>query len=184
MSAFSKSARSAMSSMQGQFIAGEKSQIALKEDSEKLTQLASKLQWAKLVEEMSDSSKVIILKEPQPLKDWQYASPKVFLNIVFGIVLGIIGGLIAAFIAEFIDKKLTYSMLGDEIIYNLDKEFSKLSADVMSNVNQNKAFVFFEDVSANNAEKLKNFKNTIYIKADISNEFAEAINGIDSVVVF
>ena len=113
MSAFSNSARSAISNLQGQFIAGEKSKIAVTEEAEKLTQLSSKLQWAKLVESMSDSSKVVLLKEPLPPKDWEYVSPKLLINIILGIVFGAIASLFAVMIAEMRDKKLSYSMLGD-----------------------------------------------------------------------
>lgn len=73
---------------------------------------------------MSDSSKVIVLKEPRKLKDYEQTSPKLFTNILLGIVFGVIASLIAVLFRENTDKKLTYSMLGDEIIYDIEKILS------------------------------------------------------------
>lgn len=63
MSAFSKSAQQAMANLTGQVRAGEKSRVAITEEAEKVAALSSKLEWAKMVDEMSDSSKVLVLKE-------------------------------------------------------------------------------------------------------------------------
>ena len=184
MSAFSRSAQNAMSTLRSQYLAGEKARVEITEDANKVTQLANKLEWARLVEEMSDSSKVLVIKEPRPLRDWEYASPKLFTNILLGIVFGTIFSLMVLIYSEKTDKKLSYSMLGDNIIYDLDKEFNTLSAEIMSNINEKKAFIFFEDVSNSIAERLKQFTNTIFIKADISNEFTNTLNSADSVVLF
>ncbi|MBS5861576.1 hypothetical protein KID03_09135, partial [bacterium] len=118
MSAFSKPAQQAMSTIQGQIIAGEKSRIAVTEEAAKVANLSSKLQWAKMVEEMSDSSKVLVIKEPQKLRDFEYSSPKLLVNILLGIVFGFIASIFAVVFAETTDKKLSYSMLGDNIIYD------------------------------------------------------------------
>ena len=184
MSAFSRSAQTAMSSLRGQYLAGEKARVEITEEANKVTQLANKLEWARLVEEMSDSSKVLVIKEPYPLRDWEYASPKLFTNILLGIVFGAIFSLIALIYAEKTDKKLSYSMLGDNIIYDLDKEFDTLTAEIMSNINDKKAFIFFEEVSTLIADKFKQFENTTFIKADISKEFTKAVNSVDSIVIF
>lgn len=77
---------------------------------------------------MSDSSKVIVLKEPRKLKDYEQTSPKLFTNILLGIVFGVIASLIAVLFRENTDKKLTYSMLGDEIIYDIEKDFIDLKS--------------------------------------------------------
>ena len=45
----------------------------------------------------------------------------------------------------------------------------------MSNVNDKKAFIFFEEVPNSIIEKFKQFENTIFIKADISNEFTKTL---------
>ncbi len=183
MSAFSKSANRAISSMQGQFIAGEKSQISLKEDAEKLTQLASKLQWARLVEEMSDSSKVLLLKEPQLLRDWEYASPKLLTNILLGIIFGIISALIAVIFKELTDKKLSYSMLSENIIYN-SGELNELKKSIIVNSDKKLCAVSFNGIPKKVIEELQQYKNITFIKADISEDFVDYISKSDSVILF
>ena len=138
MSAFSKSAQQAMANIKGQIVAGQKSRIAVTEEAEKVAALSSKLEWAKMVDEMSDSSKVLVLKEPQKLRDFEYSSPKLLINILLGIVFGFIASLFAVIFAENTDKKLTYSMLGDNIIYNLEDDFSDLKLYLLAN--QDKKF--------------------------------------------
>ena len=86
MSAFSRSASSAIGNIRSQYIAGEKSQIAVSEESQKLTQLATKLEWAKMVEQMSDSSKVLVLKEPKQLRPFEKSSPKLLINIILSFI--------------------------------------------------------------------------------------------------
>ena len=67
LSAFSTAAQKAIGNLKGEYIAGEKSRVEINEEASKVANLSSKLQWAKLVEDMSDTSKVLILKEPQQL---------------------------------------------------------------------------------------------------------------------
>ena len=184
LSAFSKSAQSAMSTLKGQYIAGEKARIEISEDATKVTQLASKLEWARLVDEMSDSSKVIVIKKPYQLRDWEYTSPKLLINIFLGIVFGIIFALLSVFFAEYTDKKLTYTILGDNIIYDLDKELNILSTEVISNSDKKTAFIFFEEISKQTYEKFKDFVNVTPVKAEISNSFKESLNGVDNIVTF
>lgn len=176
LSAFSKSASQAISSMQGQFIAGEKSQIALKEDSEKLTQLSSKLQWARLVDEMSDSSKILILKEPKELKNWEYVSPKLLINIFLGVILGALISIIAVFIQEFCDKKLSYIMLGNNVIYDLKAEFKLFTSIIYSNENNKTAIITFNNISNDIGTYLEKFKNIQLLKADFSEQLFNQIS--------
>ena len=184
MSAFSKSAHNAISSMQGQFIAGEKSKISLTEDTQKLTQLASKLQWAKLVEEMSDSSKVVMLKEPTVPQDWEYTSPKLFTNIILGLIFGVLASLLLVIINEFRDKNLTYSMLGDEIIYDVEKEFNEFRKTLLLNNDKNLTVVAFNTIPEIILNELRKFKNINYLQADLSEEFVNGINNSDGIVSF
>ena len=184
MSAFSKSAHNAISSMQGQFIAGEKSKISLTEDTQKLTQLASKLQWAKLVEEMSDSSKVVMLKEPTVPQDWEYTSPKLFTNIILGLIFGVLASLLLVIINEFRDKNLTYSMLGDEIIYDAEKEFNEFRKTLLLNNDKNLTVVAFNTIPEIILNELRKFKNINYLQADLSEEFVNGINNSDGIVSF
>ena len=183
MSAFSKSAQMAMSSMQSQYIAGEKSKLEVSEDAAKVAQLSSKLEWAKLVDEMSESSKVLILKEPQMLQDYEQVSPKLFTQIILGIVFGVIAALFAVIYKEITDKKLAYSMLGDEIIYNTKKDFTDLKISLLTKKDEKISFVAFEKIDAQLLEQLSQFRNIKFVKADISEEFINSIKSCDSVII-
>lgn len=184
MSAFSKSAQTAMSTMQGQFIAGEKSQIALREDTEKLTQLSSKLQWAKLVDSMSDSSKVVLLKEPLPLRDWEYKSPKLFTNIILGIVFGVIASLIAVIFKEITDKKLAYSMLGDEIIYNAEEDLSEIKKVLLANNDKSVTIVAFSNIPNVIISELQKYRNINYVQADLTENFVAGVGSAEKAILF
>lgn len=183
MSAFSKSAQQAMANIKGQIVAGQKSRIAVTEEAEKVAALSSKLEWAKMVDEMSDSSKVLVLKEPQKLRDFEYSSPKLLINILLGIVFGFIASLFAVILAENTDKKLTYSMLGDNIIYNLEDDFSDLKLYLLANQDKKVSIAVFENISQNIAEHLQAYKNVNLVRADITEEFVQNIKNSDEVVV-
>ncbi len=183
MSAFSKSAQKAMANLTGQVRAGERSKVAVTEEAEKVAALSSKLEWAKMVDEMSDSSKVLVLKEPQKLKDFEYSSPKLFTNILLGIVFGFIASLFAVIFVENTDKKLTYSMLGDNIIYNLEEDFSDLKLLLLANADKHMSIITFEDIPSNILSKFENIRNINFVKADISNEFVNSIATSDKVIL-
>lgn len=183
MSAFSKSARQAMANLTGQVIQGQKSRVAVTEEAEKVAALSSKLEWAKMVDEMSDSSKVLVLKEPQKLRDFEYSSPKLLINILLGIVFGFIASLFAVIFAENTDKKLTYSMLGDNIIYNLEEDFSDLKLLLLANADKRMSIITFEDIPNNILSKFENIRNINFVKADISNEFVNNIAASDKVIL-
>ena len=184
MSAFSKSAQQAMANIKGQIVAGQKSRIAVTEEAEKVAALSSKLEWAKMVDEMSDSSKVLVLKEPQKLRDFEYSSPKLLINILLGIVFGFLAALFAVIFAENTDKKLTYSMLGENIIYNLENDFSDLKLFLLANQDKRVSIAVFENIPQNIAEQLQGFKNAHLVKADISGEFVQNIKNSDEIVIF
>lgn len=183
MSAFSKSAQQAMANLKGQVLQGQKSRAAVTEEAEKVAALSSKLEWAKMVDEMSDSSKVLVLKEPQKLRDFEYSSPKLLINILLGIVFGFIASLFAVIFAENTDKKLTYSMLGDNIIYNLEEDFSDLKLLLLANTHKCISIVTFEDIPNNILSKFENIRNINFIKADISNEFVKNIENSDKLII-
>ena len=183
MSAFSKSAQQAMANLKGQVIQGQKSRAAITEEAEKVAALSSKLEWAKMVDEMSDSSKVLVLKEPQKLRDFEYSSPKLLINILLGIVFGFIASLFAVIFAENTDKKLTYSMLGDNIIYNLEENFSDLKLLLLANADKHMSIITFEDIPSNILSKFENIRNINFVKADISNEFVNNITASDKVIL-
>lgn len=172
-----------MSTLQGQYIAGEKSKISVTEDASKVAALSSKLEWAKLVDEMSDSSKVIVLKEPRKLKDYEQTSPKLFTNILLGIVFGVIASLIAVLFRENTDKKLTYSMLGNEIIYDIEKDFIDLKSLLLAEKKERVSIVVFEGMSDSIINQLQKFKNINFVKADISNDFEEGVENSSKVIL-
>ena len=184
MSAFSRSAQQAMSTIKGQVIAGERSRIELTEEASKVAELSSKLEWAKMVDKMSDSSKVLVLKEPQKLRDFEYSSPKLLINIILGIVFGFIISIIALIFAELTDRKLSFSMLSDNIIYDLKKDFTDLKLQLLANQDKNISIVTFENLSDDILSSLKEFKNITVIKADITNEFVQYVNKSEKVVLF
>ena len=184
MSAFSKSAQQAMSTIKGQVIAGERSRIELTEEAAKVAELSSKLEWAKMVDKMSDSSKVLVLKEPQKLKDFEYSSPKLLINIILGIVFGFIISIIALIFAELTDRKLSFSMLSDNIIYDLKRDFTDLKLQLLANQDKNISIVTFENLSVEILSSLKEFKNITVIKADITNEFVQYVNKSEKVILF
>lgn len=183
MSAFSKSAQQAMANLKGQVIQGQKSRAAVTEEAEKVAALSSKLEWAKMVDEMSDTSKVLVLKEPQKLRDFEYASPKLLINILLGIVFGAIASLFAVIFAESTDKKLTYSMLGDNIIYNLEDDFSDLKLLLLANADKHISVVTFEDLPKSILSKFENVRNINFVKADISNEFVNSLAASNRVII-
>jgi uncharacterized protein involved in exopolysaccharide biosynthesis len=183
MSSFSKSAGSALASIKAQSIVGEKSAIAIKEDTDKLSQIAQKLQWAKLVEEMSDSSKVVVLKEPVPPRTWEYDSPKLIINILLGIIFGIIAAFFTVLILEYTDKKVALMMLGNhKIIYNVEKEFNKLYAYIITNKEKQITFILLEELSKEVIKRLSAFKNIQIIRAKVSTDFLEIIKQSDCLV--
>ena len=184
MSAFSRSAQSAMSTLKGQYVAGEKSRVEITEEASKVSQLATKLEWAKMVEEMSDSSKVLVIKEPMIPRNWEYNSPNLMINIIIGIIMGTIFAFITFLYKEFTDKKLTYSCLSDDIIYNLEKEFKQFCAYLITNKNKKILFAFCEGIPVDFSEKFKAFANISIIQAGISDTFLSAIQNSDQVVMF
>ena len=182
LSAFSNSASNAMGALKGQMAEGKKSQIAVSEEAEKMAELSKKLEWAKLVEEMSDSSKVLVLKEPQKLRPFENSSPKLFMNILLGIVFGFIAALAALIYVENTDKKLTYSMLGDEILYDLQNNTDELKMLLLANQDKRISLVTFGNLPYE--IDIKGFQNIQLLEADISSNFINGVSATDAVILF
>lgn len=182
LSAFSNSASNAMGALKGQMAEGKKSQIAVSEEAAKMAELSKKLEWAKLVEEMSDSSKVLVLKEPQKLRPFENSSPKLFMNILLGIVFGFIAALAALIYVENTDKKLTYSMLGDEILYDLQNNTDELKMLLLANQDKRLSLVAFGNLPYE--IDVKGFKNIQLLEADISSNFINGVSATDAVILF
>ena len=182
LSAFSNSASNAMGALKGQMAEGKKSQIAVSEEAAKMAELSKKLEWAKLVEEMSDSSKVLVLKEPQKLRPFENSSPKLFMNILLGIVFGFIAALAALIYVENTDKKLTYSMLGDAILYDLQNNTDELKMLLLANQDKRLSLVAFGNLPYE--IDIKGFKNIQLLEADISSNFINGVSATDAVILF
>ena len=183
LSAFSKSAGKAISSIQNQYASGTKFQVELQEETQKMTQIATKLQWAKMVEEMSESSKVLILKEPTPLRDFEYSSPKLLINIILGIIFGIIASLLFVVFSELTDKKISYSKLGENIIYNDNKNLFNIKKFLVDYKDRNITCILFENPEKNVLNLLSEFKNLNIIHADISTNFVDNINQNEFIIL-
>ena len=184
MSAFSNSASKAIGSIQNQYIQGTKSEIEVKEETAKLAELSKKLEWAKLVAEMSDSSKVLVLKAPIQPRDFEKASPKLFTNILLGIIFGGICSLFVLIYAEITDKKLTYSMLSDNILYDISSDISELQLSLLSKQNEQIALVPFEQIPNSTIEQLKEFSNLRLIYPELSNSFVNNLQSVSEVILF
>ena len=180
VSAFSIPAQKAISSLKSQYASSEKSILEMQEDSAKVAELAKKLEWAKLVKEMSGTSKVIVLKEPEKLRDFEYSSPRLVKNIIIGIILGFISAFISIIIAELTDKKLTFSAIDGNIIYNIKEDINNLKLLLLAEKDSKISFVSF--IENDMLKEQLNIKADI-IKADISEEFDKAIKNTDKIVL-
>lgn len=184
MSAFSQSASKALATLKGQVIEGQKSQIEVTEEAQKVASLSSKLEWAKLVDEMSDSSKVLVLNEPKLPRNFENSSPKLFTNILLGIVFGVIGALAALIYIEITDKKLSYSMLGEEVIYKAQKNIDEIKILMLINHNKFISLINFENIPEQIKQEIAQYKNIKIIEPEVSSTFISAINSSDAVILF
>ena len=183
MSAFSRSASQAMGNIKSQYIAGTKSQIAVSEESQKLEQLATKLEWAKMVEQMSDSSKVLVLKEPKQLRPFEKSSPKLLINIILGCIFGGIASLVALIFVEQKSKKLTYSMLTNNIIFDGLKN-PDLIGDICYSYNPKKVLILsFVQVPSVITNSLQNVSNTDIIYFNGTRNYIDKINTNDKIIL-
>lgn len=183
LSAFSTSASQAMGNIKSQYVAGEKSQIAVSEETQKLTQLAAKLEWAKMVEQMSDSSKILVIKEPKQLRTFENSSPKLLVNIILGCIFGYLAALFALIYTEINSKKLTYSALTNNIIFNAQNKQDLLETLCYS-YNPKKililSFVQLPNTMLNGLQDLPNINVAYYNGA---REFLDKVNMADKIVL-
>ena len=75
-------------------------------------------------------------------------------------------------------------MLGDNIIYNSEKDFINLKRTLLTNQNKNITLVAFEQLPASLLDKLKDYKNLNMVQADISNDFVKGVEKASEVVLF
>lgn len=74
-------------------------------------------------------------------------------------------------------------MLGDNIIYNLEENFSDLKLLLLANADKHMSIITFEDIPSNILSKFENIRNINFVKADISNEFVNNIAASDKVIL-
>ncbi len=183
MSAYSTSASKALASLKGQYLKGEKTQAEVTEEIQKLTQLATKLEWAELVEQMSDSSKVIVLHEPRKLRPFENSSPKLLINIILGIVFGLIADVITLIYLELTDKKLTYSALSNNIVYDATKDFDALKSEILCFAPKKILLISLEKLQDDFKEKIKEIKNAEVVYADLSNDFVNKLSEANEIML-
>ena len=183
MSAFSRSASQAIGNLKGQFVAGERSQIAITEESQKLTQLASKLEWANLVEQMSDSTKVLVLNEPELPRPFENSSPKLLINIILGCIFGGLASLITLIFVELKSTKLTYSMLTNNTLFDATDKVKKIENKCYG-FNPNKilviSFVQLPMAFANRLQGVPNVNVTYY---NDTRDYIDKISASDKIVL-
>ena len=182
MSAYSKAAAKAMSAVQGQFIAGERSQIEVTEESQKLAKLAEKLEWANMVDQLSDSSKVIIINAPMKLRPFEQRFPRLKIQIILGIVFGIISSIIALIYLELKDSKLAYTMLTENIIFDGIKNIDKLKAEIISQSPKKILMISLTEIPQE-LNELKSFSNLELIYADLTEGFVKKIAEADKIML-
>ena len=183
MSAFSRSASSAMGNIKSQYLAGEKSQIAVSEESQKLTQLAAKLEWAKMVEQMSDSSKVLVLKEPKQLRPFENSSPKLLINIILGCIFGFIASLIALIYAEQKSDKITYSMLTNNIIFDGIKNINKVRTTIRGYNPKKVLIISFVQLPNEIVATLQTIPNAFVVYNSNNDDFIDNISVAEKIVL-
>lgn len=183
MSAFSQSASQAMNSIRGQYLAGEKSQIAVSEERQKLNQLAAKLEWAKMVEQMSDSSKVLVLKEPKKLRAFENYSPKLLMNIILGCIFGCLASIIVLIYVEQKSSKLTYSMLSENVIFDGLKKFNNIKIKLKSYSPKKILLISFEQLPGELLNSVQSLSNSALIYYDGTDDFIDKIGIADKIVL-
>ncbi len=183
LSAFSKAASNAMGTLKSQYIAGEKSQIAISEESQKLNKLASKLEWAQMVEQMSDSTKVLIINEPQEPLPSENSSPKLLINIILGCIFGGIASLGALIAVEVRDKNLAYSMLTEHIIFDGLNKLETLKTEIFSFSPKKVLLVLMTQLPNEVLDGFKGLSNLEIVYPNMSAEFIGKISSAEKVVL-
>ena len=136
-----------------------------------------------MVEEMSDSSKVLVISEPILPRSFEKSSPKLLINIILGCIFGGLASLIALIVAESMDKKLSYSKLSDNIIYDVQNHIDTLKAEVINNNKSKILLVSFLQIPAEISDRLQGLPNLETTYADVSYEFNDKLDAADKVIL-
>lgn len=173
----------AMGSIQGQVVEGKKSEINVQQDVDKLSLVKSKLEWTKLVEQISkDTTNVIVLKKPEIKKSFEQASPKLLVNLIYGLLFGIVASFFTVLFVEKYSEKLTYSTLNGHIIYNIDKDFDDLKLVILARPREIFSLLCFEGFNNESLQKVQGFGNVKVIKAEITSKTLEDISASNNLI--
>ena len=183
LSAFSKSASSAVGSIRGQYLAEERSQIAINEEKQKVAQLASKLEWAKMVEQMSDSSKVLVLNEPKQPRPFENSSPKLLINIILGCVFGFLLALFSLIYVELKSSKLTYSMLTNDVIFNGFEKINNIKIKIKSFNSKKVLIISLVQLPNEFLNAVQNIPNCGVVYYNGTDEFVEKMAVSDKIIL-
>lgn len=176
---------SAVGSVQSQIVEGQKSQISIEQDVDKLKMVKSKLEWSNLVEKMAkDTSNVIILKKPEIKRSFEQVSPKLWINLILGIIFGFLASIIAVVLSELKDKKLTYSTLGDKVNYEPEDYVDDLKFFLLKNLKEQVLFIVFEGFQAELLQKIEGINNFKIINAGISQKIIDEISYSNKIILF
>lgn len=181
---YNRAVNNAFGSIQSQSVEGQKSQIAVDQELEKLKMIRSKLEWTNLVEQMSkDTSNVLILKHPELKQRFENSEPKLINNLILSVIFAIFVSVITVIRAEKADNSLTYSQLSKKVIYNIEKNIEELKFILLTNLKFNTLFVVFEGFQSDILKQLDKFNNFKVIKAEITPKFIDEIMSSDKVIL-
>lgn len=175
---------SVIGSLKSQSANGARAKIEIDQESQSLGQVKSKLDLTRIIEQMSKSATdVIIIKQPTlPLKSENFA-PNPRINLILGAILGLIVSLFAIVIAENKDKSLTYSNLGNKIIYESDIDIDSLKILLLANSEKKVGIITFSGFPIDIFKNLESFGNFKVVTADITPKTADEINSFDKIVM-
>ena len=106
------------------------------------------------------------------------------MNIILGMVFRTMASLFVLIPTEIRDKKLSFSKLDENIIYNDNNNFLNIHKLLLENKDQNLSCIIFDNPDRQIADLLNRFKNLDLIKADISEKLMDSINKAKAVILF
>ena len=184
MQGYNKAISSALNTVANQAIEGQKRQIAVDAEVEKLKMVKSKLEWSTLVEQMAkNATNVTILKEPEQKRDFEFSEPKLLINIILGLVFSLIASLVLVILLENTDKKMTYSTLGEKVLYDLNKNTDDLKILLLASPEKSFTVLAFDGFNTGDMQSLSAFSNLKIITADISPQTVDNIKRTDNIIL-
>ena len=136
-----------------------------------------------MVGQMSNSSKVLILKEPKQLRPFEKSSPKLLINIIIGCLFGGLASLITLIYVEQYSKKLTYSMLSDNTIFDGLNKQSLIETNCYSYDPQKVFVLSFVQLSNTMLSSLQNLPNVNIAFYNGTSDFLSKANYADKIVL-